>query len=49
MPSKDDAQEMFDRLTEFGMSNPDIPQDVLEAIDHVANYCGDIAHNRGRH
>lgn len=46
MPSKEEAQEMFDRLMDFGTNNQDIPMDVLEALDYVANYCGDIAKGR---
>lgn len=41
-----EAQGVFDTLMDFGMSNPHIPQDILEAIDRVANYCGDIAKGR---
>lgn len=43
----DQAQEVFDVLMEFGTTlEADIPQEVLEAIDYVANFCGDIAKNR---
>lgn len=43
---KDEAQELFGKLSNFGIAHQDIPQDVLEAMDYVANYCGDIAHGR---
>lgn len=44
--TKENAQKMFDTLMEFATAHPDIPQDILEAIDDVANYCGDIAKGR---
>lgn len=46
MPSKQDSQEMFDRLMAFCEADLDVPEDVLIAIDYVANYCGDIAKGR---
>lgn len=43
---KEEAQELFNNLMNLGMSNPGLPQELLEAIDYVANYCGDIASGR---
>ena len=41
-------QDMFDELMKFATNNAgdDMPQTVVEAIDYVANYCGDIAKGR---
>jgi len=44
--TKQEAKQMFDTLMEFGMANPDLPQNVVEAIDVVANYCGDVWRGR---
>jgi len=42
---QEEARELFHTLQTFGLDK-DIPQSVLEAIDYVSNYVGDIANDR---
>lgn len=42
-----EAQEVFDVLSRYFMNHPEAPSGtLLEAVDYVANYCGDIAKGR---
>jgi hypothetical protein len=45
--AKEDAQRMFDTISDFGNRYASLlPDDVIEAMDNFANYCGDIAKGR---
>lgn len=41
-----EARFVFDTLMNYCMAHQDVPQDMLETIDNVANYFGDIATGR---
>jgi hypothetical protein len=47
----DDYNDLFDRLSSLGINvgldkDENVPHAFFEALDYVANYCGDKAHGR---
>lgn len=43
---KERYQNMFDDLSELGTAHPNLPTHFYEALDFVANFCGDKAFDR---
>lgn len=39
-------REVYDALTNLGTADLEMPTTVVEALDYVANYCGDMSFGR---